>query len=486
MVAPASVALCLFLVAAAKASANPAFAFTYTTATQDWRTETADYKAVYVYAGDVELYCRGSPTATAAGGASNTSIPCDFAAGRNQNAFVYYGSSAKAAAASYKAAGKTVYLNFDGRISPRNESYVPDFSLLSSSEISQFAATVAELVCADANVDGMGWDVEPFDNNQVDFFAALDASLTACGKRWGVFAFGEDLSDDMWLRGLGSSGFLLDSTYDLDCTQAQLPNLGCQPCQCTPPSVYAEVLLPHLYAVMAKAKIHKKPYRLMVSGSASTQLYEQLSDPTCSSAGGGGMHNASCPYTMSDWMAVAVQAFNTAQVKADPLFEGVGVYGYTMGNGGGFKPAVPPSAVIALLKTKGYLPFAGSPAPPAKCSWQTENLACVTDKDCTVWANDNCEATQKVMGYCRASKFCHFSGVSLGGSTTRARSSVGDNLLQQKVGRDHFMLGSPMNCMNASRCDVLEGRPDGCQCNHSWVCASQWCSESRCLPHTNP
>merc|ERR1712166_38233 len=415
MVAPASVALCLFLVAAAKASANPAFAFTYTTATQDWRTETADYKAVYVYAGDVELYCRGSPTATAAGGASNTSIPCDFAAGRNQNAFVYYGSSAKAAAASYKAAGKTVYLNFDGRISPRNESYVPDFSLLSSSEISQFAATVAELVCADANVDGMGWDVEPFDNNQVDFFAALDASLTACGKRWGVFAFGEDLSDDMWLRGLGSSGFLLDSTYDLDCTQAQLPNLGCQP----------------------------------------------------------------CPYTMSDWMAVAVQAFNTAQVKADPLFEGVGVYGYTMGNGGGFKPAVPPSAVIALLKTKGYLPFAGSPAPPAKCSWQTENLACVTDKDCTVWANDNCEATQKVMGYCRASKFCHFSGVSLGGSTTRARSSVGDNLLQQKVGRDHFMLGSPMNCMNASRCDVLEGRPDGCQCNHSWVCASQWCSESR-------
>ena len=33
-------------------------------------------------------------------------------------------------------------------------------------------------------------DVEPFDNNQIPFFAALDAKITACKKQWGVFAFG--------------------------------------------------------------------------------------------------------------------------------------------------------------------------------------------------------------------------------------------------------------------------------------------------------
>lgn len=51
---------------------------------------------------------------------------------------------------------------------------------------------------------------------------------------------------------------------------------------------------------------------LMVSGSGSTQLYEECTTSTCSGAGGGPVYNATCPYTMADWMAKAVKVFDVA------------------------------------------------------------------------------------------------------------------------------------------------------------------------------
>jgi hypothetical protein len=204
---------------------------------------------------------------------------------------------------------------------------VPDFSKLTKSEVTAFAETTAALVCGDDNVDGMAWDVEPFDSDQVEFFAALDTAVTKCGKRWGVFAFGEDLTEDMWTRGLGKSGFLFDSAYDLDCSKSVLPTLGCQPCQCTPPPVYKAILEDHLKNVTALAKRYGKPYRLMVSGSGSTQLFESLSTAYCSGAGGGPAYDTTCTYTMEDWMTVTVDAMEEANVRGDPRFEGLGVRG---------------------------------------------------------------------------------------------------------------------------------------------------------------
>jgi len=252
-----------------------------------------------------------------------------------------------------------VYINFDGRIDPLNKSFVPNFSKLSDDEIQSFATTVANHVCGDDNVDGMGWDVEPFDNNQIPFFTALDAKITACNKEWGVFAFGESFSDDMWNLGLGHSGFLLDSAYDLDCDSTALPPRGCTPCQCTPPLVYKSILLAHLTRVTALAKKYAKPYRLMVSGSGTTQMFETLTTSYCSGANGGPAYDNSCPHTMAEWMTAALTVFDTLNVKQDPLFQGIGIYGWTTTNGAGFSPVTPPSNAIEVLSKRGYLPYAG-------------------------------------------------------------------------------------------------------------------------------
>jgi hypothetical protein len=190
---------------------NPTFAFTYTSSDQNWLSEvdTAGFEAAFVYAGDVELYCRGSPTDPSGGGAAPTDVACNFG-GTNPNSFVYYSEFAKTAVKAYKAAGKTVYLNFDGRISPKDMSFVPNFKDLTTEATASFAKAVGDIVCGDANVDGMAWDVEPFSNDQVLFFSELDSHITSCGKRWGVFAFAETFNEDMWTTGLGKSGFLFD------------------------------------------------------------------------------------------------------------------------------------------------------------------------------------------------------------------------------------------------------------------------------------
>eukprot|EP00947_MAST-08B_sp_MAST-8B-sp1_P000486 g486.t1 len=340
---------------------NPTFAFTYTSKTQDWVSEVVSegFEAAYVYAGDVEFYCEGSPTAAEGGGASPAGLKCSFS-GSSPNAFVYYTDFARAATQRFKSAGKQVYINFDGRILPKIASFVPDFSKFSPDVINDFASAVASLVCGDTNVDGMAWDVEPFSNDQVPFFAALDKEITKCGKRWGVFAFGESFSEDMWTAGLGKSGFLFDSTYDLECKSTADLGKGCKPCQCTPPSVYKSTLASHLTAVAASANKYMKPYRLMVSGSGTTQLYTKLTTTYCTGAGGGPAYNASCPFEMSEWMTAALDVFDQVGVRNDPMFEGVGVYGWTTTDGGGFSPVTPPTAALAVMKNRGYLPYAAA------------------------------------------------------------------------------------------------------------------------------
>ena len=79
--------------------------------------------------------------------------------------------------------------------------------------------------------------------------------------------------------------------------------------------MYNHVLPKHLNAVMAMAKKYNKPYRLMVSGSGSTQIYETLTTKYCMFAGGGASLDYHCPFTIDDWMKVALDTFDDFQVR---------------------------------------------------------------------------------------------------------------------------------------------------------------------------
>lgn len=330
----------VFAIVSAKISAfDKAAAFTYTTADQDYFSNVTGYgfKTIYVYAGDVEMYCRGIQ-------GSNPDTPCVFS-GSGANSYIYYTEFARQAVIKYKNAGFNVYLNFDGRIG----EYVPNFSQLSLQEVEDMASTLAGIVCGESNAIGLGWDVEPFDNNQVSFFATLDRLVSVCKKTWGIFTFAERFNSTMWTTGLGNSGILLDSTYDLECST-------CRPCQCVPPTAndarpgqdnYASIFTTHLnYLISTSAKYNKK-YQLFVAGSGTTQIYEYSTLANC--------FNQTCPWKMSDWLRAWINTADSSNLKQDPRFLGVAVYDWAPGNNGGYFPNTPEPDFIQLLKSSGYL-----------------------------------------------------------------------------------------------------------------------------------
>lgn len=337
----------------------PTFAFTYTSQEEDFFeiVTGAGFHAVYVYAGDVEFYCRGQPTSPSGGGNSSLSEPCIFS-GPCSNAFVYYEDFSRSTASKFANKGVKVLLNFDGRILPKDEAFVPDFSLLSEKELEEFAVAVGSHVCNDPNVEGMGWDVEPFDNNQIYFFRKLDEVISSCQKEFGVFTFAENMNETMWTEGLGNSGFLLDSTYDLPCDPNDLPPYGCQACQCTPPAVYKSILSKHMENLVNMSTKYQKPFQLVLSGSATTQMYEKVTTSTCKyeNARGHEIINRDCNTTMHDWIEAAIEVFQDFNVPSNPLFRGFVVYEWTAKASDGLEPSVVQEDVLNSLKQAGFLP----------------------------------------------------------------------------------------------------------------------------------
>jgi len=72
----------------------------------------------------------------------------------------------------------------------------------------------------------------------------------------------------MWAQGLGKSGMILDSTYDLDCA-------SCELCKCVQPTVmdslygdisYTQILQAHLRSAQSLKRQYGKPYKLFISG----------------------------------------------------------------------------------------------------------------------------------------------------------------------------------------------------------------------------
>uniref|UniRef100_A0A0G4HFK1 GH18 domain-containing protein n=1 Tax=Chromera velia CCMP2878 TaxID=1169474 RepID=A0A0G4HFK1_9ALVE len=316
---------------------------------EDWFDEVVDagYDCVYVYAGSVEHYCRGEPTALR--WPSEPSTKCcwdeatclEYGQAAKPTAYVYYDDFGRKSVQKFKEAGLTVYMFLDGVVHPASRSYVADFSLLTEREIKDFAAVTAKLVCDDPYVDGLNWDVEPFDNNQVSFFEELDKHITACGKVWNIFAFSQKFNADMWSRGLGKSGGLLESAYDLKGT----------PCQCITPNEYKRLVRNHLSRGKSLAAFHGKPYSALFSGGGSTELYEKFTRPSCPfspcEAAEGCPKRDGCA-TMQEYMEVVKDVIENDLGGQTAAFNGqcIGLYPYVGTDNLGLFPPVPPGSAV--------------------------------------------------------------------------------------------------------------------------------------------
>ena len=219
---------------------------------------------LYPYSGDIEMNCT-SPS------------DCVYS-GANQNVYVYYASPAFGtdSVAAYRAAFPTALILaiIDG--STKSALLRP----LSYTAVGVATADLAaNVICADPNVDGVFFDLEPADMGVQGQFAfykeiAKQFSSNVCidsnhpnGRVFGVFINPNKVGDwGLVAAALGNNGFVAVSAYDIRDTNPPVPT---------------SLLLYHssvtgMLEIMDKAsKLNKIPYTVVVPWAASFGEFNQ-------------------------------------------------------------------------------------------------------------------------------------------------------------------------------------------------------------------
>ncbi|MDX2346572.1 MAG: hypothetical protein QNK11_06875 [Legionella sp.] len=223
---------------------------------------------LYPYAGDVEMYCTNP---------SN----CVYS-GPKKNVFVYYNAGLASIKAYHDAFPTAKMLPIiDGVIKG---------SLLKALQYPEIgtktAALVAGQVCKNPSIDGIFFDLEPFDISmpgQFSFYKEILKQFKSeiCidtkhpdGRSFGMFLHPHKVTDwDKMSEVLGDIGFVAVSAYDIQDSMPPVP---------TPMKQYKAGVRNMLEIMDAKSQIYKIAYRVVLPWASSFGEFNQygLYDPS--------------------------------------------------------------------------------------------------------------------------------------------------------------------------------------------------------------
>ena len=230
-------------------------------------TASTQISRLYPYSGDIEMYCTG------------LSDDCVYS-GPKPNVFVYYTPKAghgQASVAAYREAfpKATIMPIIDGS----TKSTL--LKALSSSEVGKNTADLVALtVCADANVDGVFFDLEPLDISvpgQFAFYKEISHQFESAscidenhprGRIFGVFLSPYKISDWPALAdAFGSNGYAAVSAYDVDDVMPPVPvNLR----------KYISSVRGMLSRMDKASKANKIPYTVVIPAASSFSEFEKF------------------------------------------------------------------------------------------------------------------------------------------------------------------------------------------------------------------
>jgi hypothetical protein len=313
-------------------------------------TKSTQISRLYPYSGDIEMYCT-EPS------------ECIYS-GPKQNVFVYYTAPAgygQDSVAAYRTAfpKTTIMPIIDGG----TKSSL--LKALSYSEVGiKTADLVASIICADPNVDGVFFDLEPLDISSPGQFAfykeisrkfasaaCIDANHPS-GRVFGAFLSPHKISDWSALAAaFGSNGYAAVSGYDVKDVLPPVP---------VTIHAYTASVTGMLLTMDAESKKNKIPYTVVIPAAASFSEFNQF-----------GFYDGSIPppnfklqkdYTPEGITQVgymkAARAIMMAQVKS-PYFMGTDYWSW-----GQYKspepkknqmlmPATPEGEVVTYLQQYG-------------------------------------------------------------------------------------------------------------------------------------
>lgn len=364
-------------------SANSAWAYdttspgTWVDAIKDYNQQAApghELHEVYSYATDLEMSCPG-----------NDGTRCTAS---DLHSYYTPGSTGQASTQAYYQAFDASHLAsliispiIDGRTDAGG--YMQGFNQLSPQLAADFADLVASQVCADPHVDGIQFDIEPFDvttrNGQYYFYlqiakdfagehsgdpahdpyGCLDAAHPR-GRFFSVFTLSEaiepgtqsaaNVRDVMNAYG---NGYFMDSLYDLSGDAAGtldgLATYGlAAQLEATNTRQWADRIgIKHGYGIPASASTHEFTTCTATPGADGSCL----PDPTGATG-----------YPMIDYTSAAVRAIEATGDLQDPRYLGAAIWDFgdrISWHGLNFGPVSAPADVLSYLATN--LPGAETP-----------------------------------------------------------------------------------------------------------------------------
>lgn len=337
---------------------------------------------VYSYATDLEMYCP-----------DNDGTRCTA-----EDLYSFYtpGSGGRERTEAYHRAfnetapgSMVISPIIDGRTD--SNGYLQGFNELSPELAQGFADKVAAQVCADPYVDGIQFDLEPFDvttrNGQYHFYLQLakdfagrhgvgaDADPYGCvdaahprGRFYSVFTFAasiepgtESAANVQDILNTYGNGYFMDSLYDLSSAPAGTLN-GIDAYRA---AVHAEASNTKRWA----NRLHIK-YGFGIPASASAHEYTTCTATAAATDVCVPDETGATGYPMIQYAKAAVDAVNATGAIRDPRYLGTAIWDFgdhVSWNGLNFAPVPAPSDVLDYFAA--HLPGAQSPGlagPPVR------------------------------------------------------------------------------------------------------------------------
>lgn len=229
--------------------------------------KSAQILRLYPYSGDIEMYCTG------------LNDDCIYS-GPNQNVFVYYNSPSgygKDSVAAYRTAfpQAKIMAIIDGSTT---SSLLKALSY--SSVGTKTADLVADTICADPNVDGVFFDLEPLDISspgQFAFYKEISRRFASAscvdekhseGREFAAFLNPHKISDWSALAAaFGDNGYAAVSGYDVGDVQPPVP---------VSMHAYTASVTGMLMTMDAASKENKIPYTVVIPAASSFSEFNQF------------------------------------------------------------------------------------------------------------------------------------------------------------------------------------------------------------------
>lgn len=256
----------------------------------------------------------------------------------------------------------------DGRVdNSSSNDYLNAFNHMDKKTAQMFADNVARVYCADNDVAGIQFDIEPFrmDNNHMgqvyfyermaDILAGKHPSLDLrCknahhpdGRSFSVFTFPQHINAKVAeMLDKNKNGYAVYSLYDLEQPHKAKQTIGGQVLQINTPQEYYDLVMHELRKAMHKATEYAPNYvyfQVAIPAAASVHEFESV-------------NGDSTGYTQLDYIKSAMRAINDSGVRKDPYFLGIAIWGWSVymtyppHSANVFQPSWPQQDVLQYLQ----------------------------------------------------------------------------------------------------------------------------------------